>query len=115
MCCETSDNQIDFSLLAYNIKSRQVDIKQLQEVIQRQSAAQGVRPNDPIKAFKQVQTKKFPYAVVLRKSGKVDFYWNYLRIGHARSEGETSRFTEFCLQIQINFRNIYLKFLNSTK
>jgi hypothetical protein len=37
---------------------------------------------DPIIVFKAIYTNEWPYAISLRKSGKVDFYWNYLRIGH---------------------------------
>ena len=66
MCCETSDNQIDFSLLSYSFKTRDINIKQMQEVIQRVARKEGPREKDPISVFKQVYTKKFSYAVTLR-------------------------------------------------
>eukprot|EP00347_Sterkiella_histriomuscorum_P021861 403332513 len=109
MSCETSDGQIDFSLISYKISDRSYTIKQIQEVIQRPDGTK-----DKIVQFKQVQTKKWPYAIVLRESGKVDFYWNYLRIGHAKSE-DAQKLSEKCFQVDVNFKCFYLRFFTSNK
>jgi len=76
ICCETSDNQIDFSVLTYKFKEKKYEIKQASEIVQREQ-----NELDSIIEFKAIFTDMWPFAISRRSSGKVDFYWNYYRVG----------------------------------
>lgn len=63
--------------------------------------------DDPILDFKAVFTHEWPFAITRRQSGKVDFYWNYSRIGSGKQSnaGISDRFTS----VQLNFEGFYLE------
>lgn len=78
MCCETSDNQIDFLRLFYYTSTNTHRIEQISEIVSR-----GRQGHDRIKKFRIVydnSRNKWQYALALRQSGHVDFYWNYYLI-----------------------------------
>ncbi len=98
--CETSDNQIDFSLLTYKVKERTHIIKQTSEVVKRE-----MQNPDPIVDFKAVFTHDWPFAIARRASAQVDFYWNYSRIGTDDKHNLSDRF----VSVQLNFEGFYLE------
>lgn len=80
ICCETKDNQVDFARLFYYPLSPNLDyrIEQIAEVVSR-----GRPGNDKITKFKVIyenSKNKWHFAIALRASGRVDFYWNYYLI-----------------------------------
>ncbi len=76
MCMvETDDNQIDFTRLYFwsrDIKNSDLEFYQYREIVPRDIKG------DPVIKFVQIiDNNEYQFGVALRKSKKVDFYWNF--------------------------------------
>lgn len=61
---------------------------------------------DPIVDFKAAFTHEWPFAIARRASAKVDFYWNYSRIG---SDDKYNNLSDRFVSVQLNFEGFYLE------
>ena len=57
--------------------------------------------DDPIVEFKSVYDGEWNYAIARRNSGKVDFYWNYLRM--CRNQNSIINIENRFLQAYLDF------------
>jgi hypothetical protein len=84
------------------VQRRSYIIKQTCEIVKRDA-----KEHDPVVDFKAVFTHEWPYGITRRQSGKVDFYWNYSRIGSTRSTA--ANIQDRFVSVQLNFEGFYLE------
>ena len=132
---ETTDRQVSFCELQFDVvvgvdgewnqQSRssgsQMTIRELQSVYPRapdRNKGKKDWETDSIKQYRQIQTHQDLYAVALRESGHLDFYWNGNLVDTQEMAADnTARLlldgdVEDGVEVNLQFQDVYIDFDN---